>query len=588
VFAVGITGHRQDALPPEPVAKLSDRLRDVLALLARQALAIHSRNRDLFSPAPPRLLFVSPLADGADQVAAEVALDLGFELHAVLPFDRDRTRDDLPDEQARERFDSLLGRALCVLELPGEEERELDAYVMAGRATIAHSDVLNAVWDGRPPRGRGGTGEVVRFAFERATPIVHVPPAEGEPVRLRWAAFEPAIVSGHDDHGIVRNFGESEVASALAALLGPPADPRERGFIRQFQEECRRRRRVRVEYPLLLAAAGVSRFSRRQWRNDLCEIAVREEWRCFSDACVKAEAAAESTETLQPWYEWADGLAGHFAQSYRSGHVFNFVLGAFAVMLALTALLAPAAKPYLAAIEFAAVLAILLNTWLGNRHQWHRRWLDYRQLAERLRPMRSLKLLGIATPDPPGTQANPVSMRWVEWYASTIWRAMGCPTGRIDRDKIGNLSSLIVEHEIAPQVAYHRSNSRQAEKLDRRLEVLGYGLFAATLAAIAVLLAAIAVDPHWASERLALFTFLTAGLPAIGTAIFGIRVQGDYIGSSVRSEHTALRLEHIAERLEGGTSLGRAADLLEQAARTMLADLDEWRLLNQQHDLSVG
>jgi hypothetical protein len=36
------------------------------------------------------------------------------------------------------------------------------------------------------------------------------------------------------------------------------------------------------------------------------------------------------------------------------------------------------------------------------------------------------------------------------------------------------------------------------------------------------------------------------------------------------------------------SNLSRAGDLVEQAARAMHADLDEWRLLNQQHDLSVG
>jgi hypothetical protein len=33
--------------------------------------------------------------------------------------------------------------------------------------------------------------------------------------------------------------------------------------------------------------------------------------------------------------------------------------------------------------------------------------------------------------------------------------------------------------------------------------------------------------------------------------------------------------------------LFRAADLTEQAGRVMLGDLDEWRLLNQQRELSV-
>ena len=48
----------------------------------------------------PRFRFVSPLADGADQIAAEVALELGFSLHAVLPFERDDYRRDFADDGA--------------------------------------------------------------------------------------------------------------------------------------------------------------------------------------------------------------------------------------------------------------------------------------------------------------------------------------------------------------------------------------------------------------------------------------------------------------------------------------------------------
>ena len=48
-------------------------------------------------------------------------------------------------------------------------------------------------------------------------------------------------------------------------------------------------------------------------------------------------------------------------------------------------------------------------------------------------------------------------------------------------------------------------------------------------------------------------------------------------------------LEHVAQRLRGErSSLLRSAELTEQAARAMLSDLDEWRLLNQQHELSIG
>jgi hypothetical protein len=44
----------------------------------------------------------------------------------------------------------------------------------------------------------------------------------------------------------------------------------------------------------------------------------------------------------------------------------------------------------------------------------------------------------------------------------------------------------------------------------------------------------------------------------------------------------------IDAQLQRGVPLTRAADLVEQAARVMLEHLDEWRLINQQRDLSVG
>ena len=95
--------------------------------------------------------------------------------------------------------------------------------------------------------------------------------------------------------------------------------------------------------------------------------------------------------------------------------------------------------------------------------------------------------------------------------------------------------------------------------------------------------------PDWVHRNYNWFTVISATLPAIGTAVVGIRVQGDHSASAARSERTAFMLDHVAQRLRGETSnLVRAADLTEQAARAMLADLDEWRLLNQQHELSIG
>ena len=203
--------------------------------------------------------------------------------------------------------------------------------------------------------------------------------------------------------------------------------------------------------------------------------------------------------------------------------------------------------------------------------------------------MRSLKLLGIASPDAPGSAAEPVARRWIDWYAAGVWRTMGCPSGSIDGARAGALSQSIAEHEIARQIEYNRSNGNQVEQLDRRLDLLGTALFVAALAALIASTVALIAAPEWAARNSNMFVILSAGLPAVGTAIFGIRVQGDFGGTALRSQSTADLLERIARDLEAADSdLPRSADLVEQAARVMLKDLGEWRLVNEQHELAVG
>ena len=55
----------------------------------------------------------------------------------------------------------------------------------------------------------------------------------------------------------------------------------------------------------------------------------------------------------------------------------------------------------------------------------------------------------------------------------------------------------------------------------------------------------------------------------------------------MRSQTTANALAQMI-LLVRGVDLSRAADLTEQAARTMLDHLDEWRLVNQQQDLGMA
>lgn len=508
----------------------------------------------------------------------------------MLPFAREDYAPDFEAGPARERFEALLARASCVLELPGDRAHSLEAYVMAGRATVAHADILIAVWDGLPARGRGGTGEVVALALTRGTPIVHIPVDAAAPVRILWSGFDPHVVTtGDNAETAARDFDAGSIETLLGCVLAPPADPRERIFLNNFLRERERKLKPRVEYPLLLALTGIRAFGRSSWRAEPYRPATRAEWSPFREECASGgHGVAADLDPLELGYGWADRLATHFAQTYRSGHVFNFSLGALAVLIALTGLLLPQAKLILALAEFAVILAIIANTRIGVRSNWHRRWLDYRQLAERLRPMRSLKLLGLASPDVPPSGGMNAEQRWIDWYAAGMWRTIGCPAGRIAPDSPARLAATLARHELAPQIAYHRHSAEAVARLDHRLHHIGTGLFALTILGCVALIGGYLFAPEWTSRHSAVFVFLSAGLPAMGTAIFGIRVQGDFAATAERSRATADKLEALSRALGApSVDLPRAGDLFEQSARAMLADLGEWRLAHHQHELAL-
>lgn len=588
-LTVGVTGHRLEAIPAAKRAGVEARIARALEEIEAEALALHARERELYSDDPPSFVLVSPLAEGADQMAAEAALARGWQLQAILPFDRKTYLADFNDEDSRGNFDRLIAAASCTLELPGDQHDPLEAYVMAGRGTVAHCDILIAVWDGLPPRGRGGTGEIVDLAIQRGTAIIHIPVEPGE-TRILWSAFDPNVVTrtGHDVN-VHRPFDGEHLPLLLTAMLGLPPSLAERRFYSQFARERQRRFRARLEYPLLLALTGTARLKSNHWRESKSASAIEEEWLGYLTGCTDRHGVAASLDLLHKAYGWADRMATYYAQTFRSGHIFNFVFAAVAVLLGLSAFALPASKLALALAEIVITAAIIVNSLIGMRQEWHRRWLDYRQLAERLRPMRSLKLLGIAAPDPPGSPANPVAGRWIDWYAANVWRALGCPRGGIGPVNTPELTKAIVDHEITPQIDYNERSARQIERLDKSLARLGMGLFVATLVSSVIVIIGLVHDPDWVENTNDWFTLLSAGFPAVGTAIFGIRFQGDFGASALRSRSTAHTLTAIRDQLTTGkASLNRSADLMEQASRAMLADLDEWRLIIQQLDLSVG
>ena len=114
------------------------------------------------------LVGVSSLAAGADQMFASMVLERGGRLEIILPSSGYETTFSRSEDLRR--FHSLLARATTV-ETLGFAEPSEEAYLAAGCRVVDLSEVLLAVWDGEPAKGKGGTGDIVQYAKSRGTQV---------------------------------------------------------------------------------------------------------------------------------------------------------------------------------------------------------------------------------------------------------------------------------------------------------------------------------------------------------------------------------------------------------------------------------
>jgi hypothetical protein len=586
-LSVGITGHRPPLLDDQAEALVRPLLADVLKGLAEAAAELRTLQADLFDDVQFVPRFVSPLAEGADQFGAAVALDLGYRLNAILPLPREDYRDDF-DAAGRARFEALLERADCIFELPPQASGREESYTLAGRATVAHCDILIALWDGGPARGPGGTAEVVSLALRSGLPVIHLGMEHGDSGRILWTGYGDFVDPSDLESVPYRPVDGPSLRDLAHAVLGPPSDPHAITDLKQYLSEREWLVRPRAEYPLLLALLGVKRLKHSAFSSQSYEESTRAEWLAFHEACGEHQhGVSASLGEIERSFAWADRLAQHFGQTYRSGHVLNFSFGAAAVLIALVGLLVPRHYFWLALAEPCVIAIFVINTIVGTNRQWHRRWLEYRQLAERIRPMRSLKLLGVAAPPIVTHQDGRSLTSWIDWYARAEWRAAGCPSGKLTDP--ARLVRAIVQEEIKTQVDYNRASAHQMHILDHRLHKVGMVLFCVSIFSCFSSIAANMLAHDFAVAHYGLFVALSAGLPALGGAIFGIRMQGDFGSTAERSLNTAGDLALISNiLLKPGTSLARQTDLTEAAAATMLADLTEWRRAYHRRTLEIG
>jgi hypothetical protein len=362
-LVIGVTSHRNIA--ESEIGPIRQHVRDFFSQLKKE-----------FPTLP--LVVLSALAEGGDQLFAAEALAVGARLVVPLPLPKDLYLDDFVDPAVRNSFEALCDQAdivrlpmlksqsRIVIESHGPERNR--QYAKAGVFIASHCHILMAIWDGKDSGRLGGTAQIVKYYLSGAMP--------GLIERHREARH---VLGGGDEHLLYhivcsREGADATVAPGLSPLQtlwrdgdtlssdnGPPAEFRLMfENMAEFNADC-------DKYSEEITAAAHA-------HND---------------------APAQTAENIDRLFRSADWLAVHFQRrvllALRSTYTLAALMGiAFTFYAHLSA---QDHLIYLFLLLFAAGGFIAI---LARRREWHRKYLDYRALAEGLRIQSYWRRAGIS------------------------------------------------------------------------------------------------------------------------------------------------------------------------------------------------
>ncbi len=186
ILNVGITGHLAGVLTAPLVRTLRPIVYTVFRQLREATLKLQESEDALCSLTEAQLRLHTPLATGADQIAAICARSSGYFVRALLPFEPTEYRNDFAPGEELDTFEQAIAAADEIVALPGDREDVVSAYVLVGESLVETADIMIAIWDGEEGNGPGGTAYVVDLALKKSVPVIHIDIDRGsDKVRMR-------------------------------------------------------------------------------------------------------------------------------------------------------------------------------------------------------------------------------------------------------------------------------------------------------------------------------------------------------------------------------------------------------------------
>ena len=605
-WRVGVTGKR--VLADAAIAPLRAGVTEVLTLLRDEVTRlVQTPEAAACNTAhPPAFRVLSPLAEGADQLVAEAALPLGYRLEAPLPFAQADYEADFPATVAT--FRALLAQAAHKLELDGGRgDDETSSYEAVGRYVVRNADLLIAIWDGRPAAGRGGTGDIVRFALRAGVPVWWLPADGAGSPRLLRTPHDLRDPQGAPAGGAANQALRTLLLRTVPPPPAPP--PHAHGALGHgVHAVCWLFGYHPTPLQHYLHEAG--RAPAKLWRTY-----ARFMDRLASHLPSPSEAMLAPDGVIENYwhalYIPADLLSQAYGDRYRSSYLLIFALAFVAVICAVFGLAFHAIALPFTMLELL-VLAAIGGLVVGNHFlRWHERWIAYRLLSELCRKQQALAPLGWSLPNwevdrlavdgmldepkaaaprhsgPPRHVALPRDA-WVAWYFTAARRAAPLPEGAFTAAALRRARD-VGESLLREQDAYHESRRVRSTQAARRLGNLGDWLFILTLVAVAGKLALLRDGGAYTGG----VGVICALLPAAAAGFVGIRAYAEFELLAHQSARMQAAMQAALAELDT-LSLDRPLASQELGAEfygvalSMLQDIAGWAQLFRMKKVEAG
>lgn len=517
---VGVTGHRNIVEEDKPLikAKVIESLKEI------QSLCKSKKKGEDDTP----VIMLNAFAQGADMLCAEAAFELGIDVYAVLPCEKERYIKSFDDETAKGNLDDYLSKTKRQFVVPDIEKNKswikktinIDdnsyEYRQLGIYMAEHSHILIALWDGKPPKAEYGCGtvEVIQFALEHK-------------FLDKDKLFKPGMIndcavvwikSRRQDDGAEADVSKRWLISNLDGSEGESYDE----YL------------VLVEPPAFLKDIITKTAIYNVEKADIPEDVVK----LWKDV----DELDEYRRNLRLHYTKADELS--YAKNQRKYNRFILLLAIIGTVVAGTFLIYDdASLPFMI---FPCTVALAVILWLiayGSRMKFHKNYIEYRAMAEALRIQFYMSMC--LTEKPVETNvcdlyawSQKVEMVWIEKAIQALGVISNSEKPKTDASKI--IAIWIGDNEKPTgQLRYHIRKKVQNKRQARKYARLSKGFSIATVAVyflififeiVACVLKACDISWFWEGNVFAHITWRNMVAIALGTVTAGSLLASSYWG----------------------------------------------------------